>query len=356
VDKIFLQLIVDTLILSLKMFTFEKNKYEKMKTMQQLIYEFPNNILDTLSLNLVVDKHEFLNIENIVYCGMGGSGIVGEIVKNGLENSLDIPFIVIQDYTLPKFIGENSLVIFSSYSGNTEETISCFLEAKKRNCKMFSFTSGGELHRLSSENNVPVITMNPGKPPRTVIGFSFVYVFKILDALELIDASEIFIQIKSFFNDLKNIDLDSQAKETAKFLYNKHIIIYSENKYKPVLIRFKQQLNENSKVLCNYAVFPEMNHNELVGWGMHSDNRAVLFLNSTDFHPRNKIRFEFTKNYISAKSSVMQLDSFGENYILKMVYFIHLLDLVSFYLAEMNKVDIMDIDVIDALKNELTKS
>jgi glucose/mannose-6-phosphate isomerase len=307
-------------------------------------------------MTINVDSTKFSTIKNVVFCGMGGSGIAGEIVKNCLSDILDLPFIVNQDYTLPNFVNKDSLVIFSSYSGNTEETISCFLEAQKRDCMMFSFTSGGELAKLSSKNNVPLIYMIPGNPPRSVIGFALINVIKILDVVNLIDGNAICHKIEKFVNNLKEMDLNPEAEKIANFLYSKNIILYSENKYKPILIRFKQQLNENSKVLCHYDVFPEMNHNEIVGWGVEMTNRAVLFLNSEDFHPRNKIRFEFTKKLVSSKSEVLQVDSKGTEYIFNMIYFIHLLDIVSYYLSELNNVDIMDIKVIDALKKELANS
>jgi glucose/mannose-6-phosphate isomerase len=324
--------------------------------MKELIFELPDNILDTIQLELTVNKEKFSSIENIVFCGMGGSGIIGEIIKNILQDRLDIPFVVNQDYTLPKFVSSNTLVIFSSYSGNTEETISCFLEAKERGCKMFSFTSGGELMRLSNEIGVDLIPMSPGNPPRSTIGFAFIYVLKILDAVGIIAANEIFADLTDFVKSLNQNELNAEAEQIATFIRNKNVIVYSENKYKPILTRFKQQLNENSKVLCHYDVFPEMNHNEIVGWGVDMPNRAVLFLNSEDFHPRNKIRFEFTKKLVASKTDVLQIDSKGSQFVLRMVYLIHLLDIVTYHLAELNGIDIMDIDVINALKEELANS
>jgi glucose/mannose-6-phosphate isomerase len=146
------------------------------------------------------------------------------------------------------------------------------------------------------------------------------------------------------------------AKKIADFLFGKVGVIYSSPQYEAIAIRARQQFNENSKYLSWHHTIPEMNHNELVGWGGGDDRFAVLMLHTNDMNPRNQKRFEITKSTIEKKAAgVMDIEGIGATQIEKSFYLIHLVDWASYYLCELNKVDIMDIVVIDFLKDELSK-
>ena len=148
--------------------------------------------------------------------------------------------------------------------------------------------------------------------------------------------------------------IQAEAKQIATFLFGKVGVIYSGPNYEAVAVRARQQFNENSKYLCWHHVIPEMNHNELVGWSGGDERFAVLFLNTRDLNPRKQLRYAITKDVIAKKAAgVMELTPNGNTQIQRSFYLIHLVDWASFYLSEMNKADIMDIKVIDYLKNEL---
>lgn len=329
-----------------------------MKIMDKLITAFPQNILDALVIAEAQNFQKPTNpFQNIVICGMGGSGIGGKIVSQWIESKVNIPVVIIQDYDLPAFIGKNSLVIGSSYSGNTEETIAGVIEAKKRGAHIIGITSGGEMKSFCEDNKYDCVIVPGGNPPRSATAFSIVQLINIFVQLGLLDSS-IISEIKSSYQLLKDEteSIHSIAKNIANFLYGKVGVIYSSPQYEAVAIRARQQLNENSKYLSWHHTIPEMNHNELVGWGGGDDRFKVLMLHTNDMNPRNQKRYEITKDIISKKAAgIMEIEAIGNTQIEKSFYLIHLVDWASYYLCDLNKVDIMDIKVIDFLKDELSK-
>jgi glucose/mannose-6-phosphate isomerase len=156
---------------------------------------------------------------------------------------------------------------------------------------------------------------------------------------------------------VEDIDfIQAIGRKLADYLFNKVGVYYAETKYEGVIVRARQQFNENSKYLGWHHVIPEMNHNELVGWGGGDERFAPVFFNTADMHPRNKKRFQITLDAVQKKSgNVFIVDAKGENLIERSIYFIHIVDWASFYLCELNKADIMDIEIIDYLKSELSQ-
>lgn len=296
-----------------------------------------------------------IEIRNVLICGMGGSGIGGNLVANWLDRELKVPVHVAKDYQIPGFVNEYTLVIASSYSGNTEETLACVDAAIHKKAQVTAICSGGELASRCETNGFDYIQVPGGNPPRTALAFSLVQLLAIFHKKglvssnglsEIANAGTLILTEKSFIQD--------EARKLAKFLHGKVPVLYASTAYEPVLIRARQQFNENSKVLCWQHVIPEMNHNELVGWGGGDDRFAVVFFENEDIHPRNQKRIEITKEKVSDKTKqVMTVRSKGKNLIERSVYLIHLVDWASFYLAEMKQVDAMDISVIDYLKTSL---
>lgn len=326
--------------------------------MEKLIAAFPQNILDALNaskdLKFVSPKKE---IQNIVFVGMGGSGIGAKIIAQWVQDEVKVPVLVFQDYTLPKFVNENTLFIACSYSGNTEETLTTVEKAKDQGAHIIGVTSGGSLKTFCSNNGYDYVIVPGGNPPRSAMAFSIVHILNMLTNLELISSTKMgqILSAKLLLD--SNIDLiKNEAKNLATFLYKKSGIFYSISDYEPILIRARQQFNENSKVLCSHHVIPEMNHNELVGWAGGTNEFAVVFFDTKDLNKQNRKRFEISLEVVKRyTSNVSIVDAIGDNPIEKSVYLIHLVDWASLYLSEMNKVDIMDIKVIDFLKSELSK-
>jgi glucose/mannose-6-phosphate isomerase len=324
--------------------------------MDKLITAFPQNLLDALEIAAASSiRMPAKEIRSIVICGMGGSGIGGKIVSQWVQDDLKVPIYILNDYSLPAFVGEHSLVIGSSYSGNTEETLEGIHEAHKRGAHIIGICSGGDLKEFCIENGFDCVIVPGGNPPRTQLAFSMVQLLNILVKLRLINAS-VLDEIQKSYELIKNelSTIYSDAERLAEFLQGKVGIIYSGPKYEGVAIRARQQFNENSKLLCWHHVIPEMNHNELVGWGGGDDRFAVVFLNTGDLIPRNQKRYNITKDLVSKKcSSVMEVCAVGDTRIQRSIYLIHLVDWASFYLSGLHQVDPMDISVIDFLKDEL---
>jgi len=326
--------------------------------MKQLITEFPNNITEAIKIaansNFSQPKNE---IRNVVICGMGGSGIGGSIVSKWLEDELSIPIYVSKDYSLPNFVNENSLVIGSSYSGDTEETLSSVELAIKKGAHIIGITSGGKMQRICNENGFDVVIVPGGNPPRTALAYSLVQLINIFKCLGLIVPGR--LKEMESGRDLiinEGETIHKEAMSLAQFLKGKVGIFYGTSEYESVLIRARQQFNENSKLLCWQHAIPEMNHNELVGWGGGDDRFAVVFFDNDNIHPRNAKRIEITKAKIQAiTDQVHSISSKGNTIIEKSLYLINLVDWASYYLSELKPVDAMDIKVIDYLKSELAK-
>jgi glucose/mannose-6-phosphate isomerase len=336
---------------------FEVNKTEFV-IMEKLIAAFPQNIFDSLNMAKKLEfKKPISDIHNIVFVGMGGSGIGAKIVAQWIQDEVEVPVLIFQDYTLPKFINENTLLIACSYSGNTEETLFSFEQAKNQGAHIIGITSGGSLEKMCKENDYDCIVIPGGNPPRSSIAFSVVHISNILVKLGLVSDSILFKLEKSASLILENIEsIKNEAKNLSSFLKDKTGIFYSTSEYEPLLIRARQQFNENSKVLCLQHTIPEMNHNELVGWAGGTNDFAVVFFDTKDLSIQNKKRFEVSIEVVKKHtSSVSIIESLGQNSIERTLYLMHLIDWASFYLSELNGVDIMDIKVIDYLKSELSK-
>jgi len=294
-------------------------------------------------------------VENILICGLGGSGIGGSILSDVLSSEITIPISCSKDYSIPNFVNKNTLVIASSYSGNTEETLSALELCISKGAEIAIVTSAGKLKSIAEENNINHIIIPGGQPPRAMFAYSFTQLFYIFQHYNLINSD--------FKNSLKNSIslLDSQAekikteaKNLAKSLYKKTPVIYVASGYEGVAIRFRQQLNENSKCLCWHHVVPEMNHNELLGWRTNTENLAVIFLRNKSDLKRNQVRMDINKTVISEfTNDIFDIYSQGNSNLENSLYLINFGDWVSWFLSELNEVDAIEIDVINFLKDKL---
>ena len=296
-------------------------------------------------------------ISNVLICGLGGSGIGGSIIANITAEEIVVPVVSTKDYSVPNFVNEETLVIASSYSGNTEETLYALRECEKRGAEIAIVTSGGELKRLAQEKNYNHILIPSGHPPRAMFGYSFTQLFFMLNHYGLISDN-----FKNDFEKAINLLIDNkegiqeEAKSVAKKLYGNTPVIYSASNFEGAAIRFRQQINENSKMLCWHHVVPEMNHNELLGWRTNVDSLAVVYLRNNSDFDRNQIRMKINQVVLEKyTSNITEIWSKGDSLIENTFYHIHLGDWISWYLSEMNNVDAIEIDVIDYLKSELGK-
>lgn len=326
--------------------------------MKQLIADFPVQLHEALiigqSYRFTAAKKAFTNV---VLTGLGGSGIGGSIIQNFVFDKMKVPFIVNKDYFLPSFINANSLVIVSSYSGNTEETLMAMQQAIKAKATIVCITSGGKVAEIARKKKFDCILVPAGMPPRACVGYSMIQVLYTLQHFGLIKENfekDIKASIKLLKDDSK--DIQKKAKALATKLNEKTPIIYSAPDFEGVAVRFRQQINENGKMLCWHHVIPEMNHNELVGWKDKDNSRAVVILRTKEDFARTQLRMEINKKVIKKyTSNITELYAKGKSYWEKVFYFIHLTDWVSVDLADMHKQDATEVKVIDFLKGELAK-
>ena len=296
-------------------------------------------------------------IRNVLICGLGGSGIGGTIVSDIISPKVDIPITATKDYSIPNFVNEHTLVIANSYSGNTEETLYALEKCQAKGAEIAVITSGGKLKAIAEENKYNKIIIPGNQPPRAMFGYAFTELFFMLNHYGIIDDS-----FKSDFTkaiellDTEKSDIQEQAMSLAKKMYKQTPVIYVANGFEGVAVRFRQQINENSKMLCWHHVVPEMNHNELLGWRTNVNDLAVVYFRNKSDYDRNQIRMDINKKVISEYTdNISEIWSKGDSLIENSLYHINLGDWVSWYLSEMNNVDAIEIDVIDFLKGELAK-
>ena len=327
--------------------------------MKQLISDFTVQLKEAL---IIGQNYKFVSTKkdfsNVILTGLGGSGIGGSIVQNYVFDKLKIPFIVNKDYFLPAFVSSKSLVIVSSYSGNTEETVAALNKALKLKATVVCITSGGKIAEIAHKKKVDCILLPAGMPPRACLGYSMTQVLFVLTHFGLIKeniAKDVKASVKLL--DAEEKDIQKKAKTIAAKLNGKLPVIYSSADFEGVATRFRQQLNENSKMLCWHHAIPEMNHNELVGWRDKDPHKAVVILRNEDDYERVQMRIDINKKVIKKYTpNIIEIYSKGKSYWEKVFYFIHLTDWVSVVLADLRNQNATEVKVIDFLKGELAKS
>lgn len=326
--------------------------------MKSLIENFPSQLREAIrigeSAKLTSAKRK---IGSVFISGLGGSGIGGTIVSELVALEAIIPITVGKGYFIPKFVGENSLVIISSYSGNTEETLQAMNLALKRKAKVVCVTSGGKVAEIARKKSLDLILIPGGNPPRACLGYSFTQLLFILHYYKVISGkfkSQLKASVDLIEKEKKNIITEAQT--VSDKLFGKTPMIYATTYFEGVAIRFRQQINENSKMLCGHHVIPEMNHNELVGWANGSERISVVIFRDKDEYSRNNARIEINKEVIRKYTPhITEIWSKGKSQIEKAIYFIHLGDWTSVFLAEKRGVDPIEVKVIDMLKGQLAK-
>jgi len=307
-------------------------------------------------------------IRQVVYIGMGGSAITGDLLNDVLFSQLNIPISVVRGYATPGYCSENTLVIACSYSGNTEETLSAVQSVANSGAQFLCVTSGGELSDRAEKNNWGLIRLPDGYPPRMALGFMFFTLYHALGQAGLFSGYQADLSMLSRFfqEEIKKHDLERHnghilAMELAKTIQHSIPVIYSSAPFlATVSLRWQNQMHENAKSLAFRNVLPEMNHNEIVGWEMESDVRTALvaiFLENETPHPRIKQRIDLSKKLIkSGGNKVVDIYSHGTDTLEKVFSLIILGDWVSYYLAAFYKKDPIAIENINYLKEELAKT
>ncbi|MCK4384633.1 MAG: bifunctional phosphoglucose/phosphomannose isomerase [candidate division Zixibacteria bacterium] len=337
--------------------------------MYDLIYRFPSQFEDALKITqrAKLPNWNTNQIKKIVVAGLGGSAIGGDLVRSYLAEKLNVPFFISRNYNLPNFVDESTLVFISSYSGNTEETLSAYDDAQKRKAKMIAISSGGKVKEKALQDKITWVNIPKGFQPRAALGYSFVPILVMLERLGFVQGEKDQIKgTKDFLSSNRSkyeMELGVEknfAKKNASELHKKLPLIYAAtDHFDAVSTRWKGQICENAKMLAFSNVFPEFNHNELVGWKILSEYRddlIVVILKDREDHPRIKTRMEIVKGIIEKEGvRVIEAESCGETLLSRIFSLIQLGDFISFYLAILNGEDPTPVKVIDFLKNELAK-
>lgn len=327
--------------------------------MDQLIQRFPAQLTEALEIgeNAVINTPAE-PINKVFVAGMGGSGIGADFVAEFIVNECKVPYLVGKGYDIPSYIDQNTLYIASSYSGNTEETLNSLAQAEQVGCKIVIIASGGKLVQIAKEKNYDCIIVPGDWPsPRACLGFSLVQQLYILYKLNFISKTVI-NEIKSSIDLIKydQDEIKNKAETVAKLIHGKIPVIYTTDRMESVAVRLRQQINENSKALCWHHVFPEMNHNELVGWTEKNDDIAVLFLRNKDDFKRNAIRMDICKDiFTKYTNTIIEIFSKGQTLVERSIYLVHLGDWITWYLSQLRGADAIEVNVINYLKNELAK-
>jgi glucose/mannose-6-phosphate isomerase len=304
--------------------------------------------------------------ENIVIVGMGGSAIGGEILHDWLRDVLPIPIEVCRDYNLPAYVNKDTLVFANSYSGNTEETLSAFLAANKRKCTTIAITSGGQLEEFSKKLQVPYITIPTGLPPRVAVPYLFFPLPVLMEKMEILsnvrDELEETILVLERLGKANSFSVpteENKAKKLAQELMGTVPIVYGFRQYSVIAHRLKTQFNENSKVPSKYDVFPELNHNETVGWEASetlTKQFSVILIRDPEEPSEIRNRIETTTSLaFNRAKKVLKIDAEGKGKLAKMFSVLCIGDFASVYLAILQKKDPTPVKIIDRVKRELAK-
>ncbi len=325
--------------------------------MRDLIKNFPEQLKHALEIADKAAISSATNCQTILVSGLGGSGIGGTILSELVAASCKVPILINKDYRLPAWVNEKTLVLISSYSGNTEETVTVMEQALQAKAQIICITSGGKVLELAKQHHLEFIEIPGGMPPRSCIGYSLVQLIKVLCAKQLI-ATQFLTDIKSSIDLLVNETQTIQtiSKKIATQLINKIPVIYAVGNCEGVAVRFRQQINENSKMLCWHHVFPEMNHNELVGWTETHPDKVVITFTTSFENKRTQKRYDICKSIFEKYANgIIDLEAKGTNLTEQFFYLIHLGDWISVDIADIKQIDAVEVNVINHLKNELSK-
>ena len=309
---------------------------------------------------------DYKSINKVVILGMGGSAIGGDLIASLVLRECRVPISVHREYVPPAFVDDDTLVIASSYSGMTEETLSAFTPLISTGCKKVVMTYGGQFGQLARENSIPAFIIDYQSPPRAALPLSFLALLGILYKLELVgdksadvaETCQILNEVNAKINE-KVPQAQNPAKRLAQKLFGNMAVIYGAEYLSEVAARWRIQVNENAKAWAFDAAFPELNHNAASGYEFPpviSKNTQVIMLRSKDLHPRVQLRFDITGRILD-KAGVKHevVEATGKSKLAQMMSLILLGDYVSYYLALLYGVDPYPINAVAYLKSELSK-
>ncbi len=341
-------------------------KFIDPQGMKDAVYNFADDInkASKIGKKIILNK-KYNNIHNIIVVGMGGSAIGGDINKMLLKNDLSIPLIVSRNYFIPKWANKHSLVVVSSYSGGTEETLSAFKDALSKECQIYGITTGGILSKELSSNDLDFILIPSGLQPRAALAYSFVpmlYLFLHLGLIKIDLNNNLMNSIKLLKSVRDDYMLNDQKNPTwvlSNKIFNTIPILYGETDNTSVIaLRWSNQLSENSKMLAFCNEIPEFNHNEIVGWENNPnliEKLSIIWLSDESDQERISIRQKISEKILETiVKNQFEISLHGSSRFDRLLHLIHFGDWVSLWCAYLHGTDPSPVDKISRLKKELT--
>ena len=331
------------------------------------IYRFPEQMEEAVAIGRGISlSGDYSGVKSVVFCGMGGSSIGGDIIVALVSRNMNTSVSVIRNYTLPAWIGKETLVICVSYSGNTEETLACFDEAKSRGATVAGISSGGELSIRLKQMDADLIVIPDGHPPRASLGYLAISGLYLLEKSGLLGYSveesllRTVAHLKSWRDSFSKMGAGNRTLEVAQTIYQSIPVIYGEaDGTGAVALRWRGQLAENGKMISFHHTLPEMNHNEIVGFQNNPEllkQLGVIWLIDSNHHERTAKRQKLTRD-ILGRSVQYQLEiaSEGNSLFERLFYLIYFGDWISFWVAMLQKTDPSPVEQIDRLKRALSE-
>jgi len=299
-------------------------------------------------------KPRKMRIDKIVGCGMGGSGIGAALLRNMLKAELRVPFEVFNSYHLPAYVDSKTLVFCVSFSGNTEETIECFKEAKRKKAHVIVVSTGGKLLKIAKKNSIKIPASAP--QPRMAAAYLSIPIMIVLQKLGLIERKNGQLNEMVFLLKKEQAGIEEKAKELALRLKGKLPVIYAPEELQTVAYRFRTDLNENSKQFALTHFLPEHNHNEINAClGLTRKTSEFIFLRHQLELKQIEKRFAFLHKLLKKNFNVIEVRLEGKSLLAITFYALFLISLTTYYLGLLNHVDPEKIQVITQLKKELKK-
>jgi glucose/mannose-6-phosphate isomerase len=301
---------------------------------------------------LVDDTVKFEDIDKIIISGMGGSALPGEMLKSYLYKEFKIPIMINRNYDLPEYADQKTLVIVSSYSGNTEETIESFRKANRKGCPIVVIAYGGKLVDMAKKYDKLLIRLPKALQPRLAYGYSFFAILKIFQNSGFVKNQD--AEVNKLIDALRRDIYKKKGEALAEKLIGKIPLIYASEKLFAIAYKWKINFNENSKMhaFCNF--FPELNHNEMVGYTKLNGNYYVIIIKDDYDEAQIKKRMQITKKIMQkASCPVIDIELTGTSELVKLFSTIYLGDWTSYFLAIKNETDPTPVDLVEDFKKEL---
>jgi len=335
------------------------------------IHEMPAHMREaarvTRSAGVTIDP---LGLSHLIICGLGGSAVGGDLLRSLAGPSCSVAISVCRQYQLPAYVDHRACVLAVSYSGQTEETLSAYEDAKRRGATIIAITSGGELKRRAAADGVPTILVPGGLQPRAALGYLFIPQLLLVAGAGLLgerDQDAALAETVTLLSALRE-ELHpevptsaNEAKRLATALYGRIPLIHGAvGATEAVAYRWKTQINENAQSPAFSHVYPELNHNEIVGFDVPEDliaRLAVITLHSTDLHPQVTKRMQLTQSVVLASraATTCSVQARGESHLAQLFSLLYLGDYVSTYLAVLYQRDPTPVDNIRLLKQQLAE-